>query len=97
MRRLQRRVRTIGASHQAAADARAPVPQTTAQTAGGAASPAGAPDVMPLALVTVYPEPGGQYSTIGYKGLTPIFTSDGAAVPASAPGSWGQLRAAGRP
>jgi hypothetical protein len=57
---------------------------------------------MPLAQVIVYPAPGGQYSTIAYQGLAPIFTSGspgvgGAAVPASSPGRWGQLIAAGRP
>jgi hypothetical protein len=67
-----------------------------AQVTGSAASPA-APDVMPLAQVLVYPEPGSGYSTIGYQGLVPIYTADGAAVPASSPGRWGQLAMAGRP
>lgn len=57
--------------------------------------------IMPMQLVSVYPEPGGDYSTIAYQGLHPIFTSGslggGAAVPATAPGNWGQLVAAGRP
>jgi len=63
---------------------------------GGAASPGGAPMTMPLSMVTVYPAPGG-YSTIAYQDLAPIFTSDGAAVPAVTPGRWGQLAAAGSP
>jgi hypothetical protein len=64
---------------------------------GGQASPGGTPMVMPMAQVLVFPEPGGDYATIGYRGLRPVFTTDGAAVPASAPGRWGQLAAAGRP
>jgi len=52
--------------------------------------------VMPLTRVTVAPV-SSQYVTLGSEDLTPIWTSDGAGIPASAPGSWGQLRAAGRP
>lgn len=64
---------------------------------GGAASPGGAPMVMPLAAVLVSPEPGGTYSTLAYRGLVPVYTPDGAAIVASQPGRWGQLAAAGRP
>jgi hypothetical protein len=46
---------------------------------------------MPLARVIITGE-GMTYET-----LQPIFTADGAAVPATAAGSWGQLHAAGRP
>jgi len=88
-RRLKRRVASMGSSQAAAAAGYAPV-------TGGAASPA-AVSVMPLAQVTVYPAPDGQYATIAYKGLSPIFSADGAAVPATSPGRWAQLRAAGRP
>ena len=102
-RRLHRRVRSIGGSHKRAMAAYTPVSAVgTAGVTGGAASPGGAPGVMPLARVVVYPDPassGGQYSTIGYQGLAPIYTSgqDAAAVPATSPGRWGQLVAAGRP
>lgn len=64
---------------------------------GGAASPGGAPMVMPLSLVSVYPQPGGEYSTLTYQGLQPMFTADGAVIPATAPGRWGQVIAAGNP
>lgn len=67
------------------------------QVTGGMASPGGTPMVMPLAQIGVYPEPGGIYSTLSYRGLVPIFTTDGAAVPATQPGRWAQLAAAGRP
>lgn len=67
------------------------------QLSQGAASPGGVPMMMPLAQVLVYPAPGGTYSTIAYRGVAPIFTPDGAAVPATQPGRWGQLAAAGRP
>jgi hypothetical protein len=89
MRRLQRRVRTIGAT-QAAATA------GYSQVTGSHASPDAA-GVMPLAQVLVYPYPGAGYSTLAYRGLAPVYTADGAAVPATAPGRWGQLAAAGRP
>lgn len=49
------------------------------------------PMVMPLALVTV--NPGG----VTYQELQPIYAPDGEIIAATAPGSWGQLRAAGRP
>jgi hypothetical protein len=57
----------------------------------------GVPMTMPVAQVLVITPPGGQYSTITYQDMPPIFTADGAAVPASAPGRWAQLVAAGRP
>lgn len=63
---------------------------------GGQASP---PSVMtmPLAEVLVWPSPSeAGYATVAYRGVTPIWTTDGAAIPARAPGHWGQLRAAGR-
>ena len=99
MAKLHRRIRQSGANHKRAMSAYAPV--AAGDVTGGAASPSGAPGVMPLAQVTVYPDPrqSGQYSTIAYQGLAPIYTSgqDAAAVPATSPGRWGQLKAAGRP
>jgi hypothetical protein len=96
MRRLKHRVQHVGTAHKRAMAGYTPVPTDgSAQVTGGSASPAGA-DVMPLAMVTVYPAPGG-YQTLAYQGLAPIFTADGAAVPATSPGRWAQLRAAGRP
>jgi len=89
VRRLQQRIRSHGATRTAAA-------QGYSQVSGSAASPM-APGVMPLAQVGVYPHPGGTYSTLAYRGLAPIFTASGEAVPASSPGRWGQLVAAGRP
>lgn len=64
-------------------------------TAGGNASPP-AVMVMPVARVSVGPVTS-PYVTVGMEDLAPIWTTDGAAIPSSAPGSWGQLRAAGRP
>jgi hypothetical protein len=94
MRRLAHRVRQSGSNHERAMAGYSPV-------TGSAASPGGTPNVMPLARVLVYPAPGGQYATIAYQGLAPIYTSGGnaggAAVPATAPGRWAQLAAAGRP
>jgi hypothetical protein len=98
--KLKRRVGGVGSNHKKAMAAYTPV-QGSAPVTGGAASPSGAPGVMPLAQVTVYPAPGGEYSTIAYQGLAPIFTSGslggGAAVPATSPGRWAQLISAGRP
>jgi hypothetical protein len=96
-KRLRHRVSRVGNSHKKAMSAYTPVQGSAAPVAGGAASPSGAPGVMPLAQVTVYPDPGGGYSTIAYTGLAPIYTADGAAVPATSPGRWAQLAAAGRP
>jgi len=48
------------------------------------------PMLMPLALVTQ------SDAGIAVQDMTPIITADGAMIPATAPGSWGQLRAAGR-
>jgi hypothetical protein len=89
MSRLRRRVAGLGSSHQATMAAYTPV-------GGGAASPPSV-GVMPLAQVMVYPHPGAGYATIAYRGLAPIYSADGAAVPASSPGRWAQLAAAGGP
>jgi hypothetical protein len=98
-RRLARRVKRVQGTHKQAMAAYTPAqgaaPVGTAVT-GSAASPE-AVSVMPEAQVLVTPEPGGAYSTIAYRGLVPLFTTDGAAIPASSPGGWGQLRMAGRP
>lgn len=83
MRRLQRRVRSQPAT-------------STRAVGGGQASPGGTPTTMPLAQVLVQPAQSG-YVTVAYRGMTPIWTTDGAAVPAVTPGRWGQLAAAGRP
>lgn len=64
-------------------------------TAGGQASPP-AVMVMPMSLVTVQPA-SSQYVSAGMQDMAPLWTADGAAIPATAPGRWGQLRAAGRP
>lgn len=97
MRRLQRRIRQQGTAHKRAVSRFRPAPQPAGTgTGGGAASPA-AVGVMPLAEVLVYPEPGGDYATVAYRGLSPIFTPGGEAVPASAPGRWDQLALAGNP
>jgi hypothetical protein len=95
VRRLRNRVANAGGTHKQAMASYAPA-QTSGGVTGEVSSPA-AVGVMPLAAVTVYPEPGGQYSTIGYQGLAPIFAPGGEAIPATSPGRWAQLVAAGRP
>lgn len=55
------------------------------------------PMTMPVARVLVYPASSPGYATIAYHEMTPIWTANGAAIPAVAPGRWGQLAAAGRP
>ena len=52
---------------------------------------AATPMVMPLALVTVTAAGVTQQDT------APIYAPDGEIIAATAPGSWGQLRMAGRP
>jgi len=86
---LRHRIAATGGSTAAAMAGYAPVH-------GGEASPRG-PMTMPLAQVLTGPVNSTGYSTVAYKGLDPIWAADGAAIPASAPGSWGQLHAAGRP
>lgn len=63
-------------------------------TGGGASPPA--VQVMPLQLVQVVRAPSVPYVSIGVSDLDPIYTADGAMIPSTSPGSWGQLRAAGR-
>jgi hypothetical protein len=98
MRRLQHRIARMP-HHPADVQASlTPVPRMS-QVSGSAASPP-AVQTMPLALVSVYPHPGGWYSTLAYQGLEPIYTASGAggaAIPATTRGRWGQLFAAGRP
>jgi hypothetical protein len=59
------------------------------------ASPPG-PMTTPLQAVLVTPT-DSQYVTIGAEEMQPIYTPDGAAIPATTAGHWAQLRAAGRP
>lgn len=54
--------------------------------------PPGAPQVAPSSILYVYAP-----STVGLGPLAPIVTADGALIPATMPGGWDQLRAAGRP
>ena len=97
-RRLHSRITNMGGNRKAAQAGFTPVaPAGAPATTGSMASPGGTPAAMPLAQVLVYPAPDGQYSTIAYRGLAPIYTDEGAAVPATSPGRWGQLAAAGRP
>lgn len=93
--RLKRRVRNMGHAHRQAPASFVPV--APGMTVSGSAASPSATSVMPLARVLVYPHPGDGYSTIAYQGLAPIYTATGEAVPASAPGRWGQLVSAGRP
>lgn len=48
------------------------------------------PMLMPLAMVT------RTDAGLAVQDMTPLITADGAMIPATAPGSWGQLHAAGR-
>jgi hypothetical protein len=98
-KRLAHRIRRVQGTHRAAQAALTPAQpaQPVSATVTGSAASPDAVSVMPEAQVLVYPEPGGAYSTLAYQGLVPLFTADGAVIPASAPGGWGQLRAAGRP
>jgi hypothetical protein len=85
---LKHRVAKVGTVNQVAQQGYTPV-------TGGTASPPSV-QVMPLSQIIVRPA-SSQYVTVGMEDLTPIWTPDGAGIPASAPGRWGQLRAAGRP
>lgn len=53
------------------------------------------PMLLPLAMVTVQPV-DNNYVTLAMQDLSPIYTADGAMVPANAPGKWDQLTLAGR-
>lgn len=88
MSRVKARVMSGQNATPGAADGYQPV-------TGGQASPA-AVQVMPIARVLVGPTTS-QYVSLGVEDLTPIWTTDGAPIPASAPGRWAQLCAAGRP
>jgi hypothetical protein len=65
-----------------------------AQAAMGTYHPYGTgatPMTMPLALVTVTPD------GVTQQDMAPMWAPDGETIAATAPGSWGQLRMAGRP
>lgn len=66
-----------------------------AAVTGGQASPP-AIAVMPVAQVLAYNTAPG-YVTLAYRGMAPLWAPDGETILATAPGRWGQLRAAGRP
>jgi hypothetical protein len=58
------------------------------------------PMVMPLALVEIQAPAysyGGNLGAITYQDTTTMWGPNGEPIPATAPGSWGQLHAAGRP
>lgn len=71
--------------------------QMEAAMAGGHPAIPGTPMERPLAVVVTAPDPSGQYATIAYSEAVPLYTADGAVVPGTPPGTWDQLRAAGRP
>jgi len=87
--RLAARMKTGARGHAAL------VPVSGA-VSGGQASPGGTPMQMPLQTVIVQPV-SSQYVTLGSAELVPMIAADGAPIPATAPGRWGQLRQAGRP
>jgi hypothetical protein len=86
--RIRRRVAGGQNATPGAADGYQPIGQ------GNASPPA--VQVMPVSRVIIGPVTS-PYVSLGVEDLTPVWTTDGAPVPASAPGRWGQLRAAGRP
>ena len=70
-----------------------------ANGAMGGAHPYGTADtpmLMPLVAVTTSASAGGAEITSAVQDLVPLVTADGAVVPATGPGRWDQLRAAGR-
>lgn len=83
--RLRHRVAAMGTMQQQAQVAAGYHPVGTAET----------PMVMPVAAVVVSAAQG-QYVTLGSMEYSPLFTADGAVIPAVAPGRWAQLAAAGR-
>lgn len=50
----------------------------------------GTPSEMPLVRIQILP------GVIAYEEMQPLITSDGAPIPATSQGQWGQLYAAGR-
>lgn len=93
---LARRIADVGTANTQAQQDHTPLAAApVTATAGSAASPPSV-QVMPLAQVVIR-QTGSQYVTAGMEDLTPIWTPDGAGIPATAPGRWGQLTAAGRP
>lgn len=105
MKRLARRVASVGTNSQQAMGAYHPI--------GTAATP----HIEPVALVQISPspggygnidtsayqvngafaDPGGGVSGMRYQDVTTMWGPNGEPIPATAPGSWGQLRQAGRP
>ena len=53
------------------------------------------PMLLPVTAVTVHPT-SNNYVTLAMQDLAPLFTADGAMVPATGPGRWDQLAQAGR-
>jgi hypothetical protein len=71
-------------AHQAMGKTAAPLAEV--------AMPPGTPGSSPASVIYL-DAPG----TVGLGPLAPMVTADGALVPATQPGGWDQLRAAGRP
>jgi hypothetical protein len=89
--RLHHRITGMGGNTQQVMASATPMGQQ--HPSGTAATPM----VMPIAQVLVYPAAVQGYSVIAYHELVPIWAPGGEAIPASMPGRWGQLAAAGRP
>ena len=81
---LHHRVKTQHANYETAMGDQHPGPSMAPQT----------PMLLPIAAVTVQPV-DNNYVTLAMQELQPIFTADGAAIPANGPGRWDQLKLAG--
>lgn len=88
---LHHRIHGQAANHQAAMGEAVLVPMGDAHPA--VPRPV-EPMVTPLSRVLVQPI-DGNYVTLGMEDLAPIFSADGAALPATGPGRWDQLALAG--
>lgn len=76
--------------YSAYTESRVDFPYATGAVMSPHAGETGSIAELPLSQIVIYPD-ATSYQTGG-----PLITADGAAVPATGPGAWGQLRAAGR-
>jgi hypothetical protein len=60
------------------------------------AGTAATPHVMPIQKVTYVPDKAYPWGTLAVETMTTRYAADGAEIPATTPGGWGKVHAAGR-
>ena len=106
MKRLARRIANVGTNSTRAMGAYHPVgtaatphvmPLAVVEVVPSPGGYGNADAAAAYRISDAFGDPGGGVSGVRYQDVTTMWGPNGEPIPATAPGSWGQLRAAGRP